>query len=513
MNFGTKENERMDTKLLEDILSCPTLPSLPSVAIRVLELTSDPDVKMDELAKEIQFDQGIAAKILRTVNSSFYGLRKRCSSIDHALIMLGLGPVKSLVLGFSLVSTVKGKDGDAFDYLGYWKRGLVTAVASKYAAEMIENKEIADEAFLAGLFQDIGMIAMHRTIGSEYLELIESTDGDHSKLAKLELDAYEIQHSTVGAMMCENWKIPYEIVIPVRYHDRPTACPQEFSQVARCVALGNLIAEILGSENPTEPLRKAYGKAASWLGLKEPQVDELLKEAGTTTKELGKLFSIDVGSVPDPEEVLAKADRQLIELAKTKQVESFAAKQLKELVNDSDGVDPITGTLSREGFTVAVREAFEAAKTGEYSLSVVQILLDGYESLREDKGDIVTDEIVIGTAVMLRRNFEHMGGVICRIADSVFAVVLPNIERAITTQYANACCEEFDTRLSTWVPDVEAIEGQLRVCMGVSTLDEDTRSIFKSPELLVKSATQALLAAKASDASTVRAFVARKDAA
>ena len=113
---------RMDTKLLDDILNCPSLPSLPAVAIRVLELTSDPDVRMDELAKEIQFDQGIAAKILRTVNSSFYGLRKRCSSIEHALVMLGLNPVKSLVLGFSLVSSVKGEEGDEFDYLGYWER-------------------------------------------------------------------------------------------------------------------------------------------------------------------------------------------------------------------------------------------------------------------------------------------------------------------------------------------------------------------------------------------------------
>ena len=71
---------------------------------------------MDELAKEIQYDQGIAAKILRTVNSSFFGLRRRCSSIDHALVMLGLGPVKSLVLGFSLVQTVSGEDGDELNF-------------------------------------------------------------------------------------------------------------------------------------------------------------------------------------------------------------------------------------------------------------------------------------------------------------------------------------------------------------------------------------------------------------
>ena len=248
----------MDTKLLDDILNCPSIPTLPAVAIRVLELTSDPDVKMDELAKEIQVDQGIAAKILRTVNSSFYGLRKRCSSIEHALVMLGLNPVKSLVLGFSLVSSVKGQEGDEFDYLGYWKRGLTSAVAAKFAAEMAGNKMITDEAFLAGLFQDIGMVAMHRTLDDKYLSIIKSTEGNHARLAKAELDSLEIQHAVVGAMMCENWKIPHEIVIPVRYHDRPTACPQEFSQTARCVALGNMIHTIMDSDNPTEPLRKAY---------------------------------------------------------------------------------------------------------------------------------------------------------------------------------------------------------------------------------------------------------------
>ena len=202
---------RMDTQLLDDILSCPTLPTLPSVAIRVLELTADPDVEMEQLAREIQYDQGIAAKILRTVNSSFFGLRRRCSSIEHALVMLGLGPVKSLVLGFSLVSTISGEEGDEFDYQAYWKRGLTSAIAGKYLAVQVENKTIIDEVFLAALFQDIGMIAMHRTLGEKYLEVVRETEGVHSKLAKLELDTFEIQHSTVGASLCEKWKMPYEI--------------------------------------------------------------------------------------------------------------------------------------------------------------------------------------------------------------------------------------------------------------------------------------------------------------
>ncbi len=71
----------MNHELLEEILSCPSLPSLPAVAVRVIEMTQNPNVKLDELASVIQNDQGLSAKILRTVNSSFYGLRQRCSTI------------------------------------------------------------------------------------------------------------------------------------------------------------------------------------------------------------------------------------------------------------------------------------------------------------------------------------------------------------------------------------------------------------------------------------------------
>lgn len=503
----------MDTQLLDDILTCQSLPSLPSVAIRVLELTSDPEVKMDELAAEIQFDQGIAAKILRTVNSSFFGLRRRCSSIEHALVMLGLGPVKSLVLGFSLVSSIKGEAGDEFDYASYWKRSLTCAVAGKYAAEQVGNKLIVDEAFLAGLFQDIGMIGLYRALGDDYLAVCNKAEGDHRVLAKLELDAFEIQHSSLGAMLCEKWKMPHEIVIPVRYHERPTACPQEFGQIARCVALGNLVHDVLESDEPTEALRRAYQRGMSWLGLKESQIDQIIKDTGESAKELGSLFNVDVGSMADADEVLAKADRQLIELAKNQKIEGFAAKQFSELILVEDGTDALTGTLTREGFAHAIREAYPHAQSGEYSLSVVQMVISGYDDLGNTIGVEAQDEVVIGTVVMLRRRFEPMGGVICRLSDSIFAVVLPAVERVDAVRESGACCLEFVQKLPVWVPESPGIAESVRVSIGVASIDEETRPMLTNADLLIKAASQAVLAARAGEGSTTRAFVPRKSAA
>lgn len=503
----------MDTQLLDDILSCPTLPSLPSVAIRVLELTSDPDVKMDELAKEIQYDQGIAAKILRTVNSSFFGLRRRCSSIEHALVMLGLGPVKSLVLGFSLVQTVSGDQSDEFDYQDYWQRGLTSAIAAKYAAEAVENKTIVDEVFLVGLFQDIGMIAMYRTIGDEYLKVVAETEGDHTQLAKLELNSYEMQHSTIGAMICEKWKMPYEITIPVRYHDRATACPSEHGQIARCVALGNLINEVLSADDPTEPLRNTYRKGMSWLGLSEAQIDEIIKQTGESTKELASLFSVEVGSIEDPEEVLARADRQLIEMARNQQIEGYAAKQFAELIMSDDGTDPLTGALTREGFAQAIKESFPSAHSGEHSLSLVQVVINQLDEVQASLGEHAQDEIVISSVVMLRRHFEPMGGVVCRLADSIFSVVLPTIERLDASRVAKTCCEEFSSRLSVWFPDTPDIDTLVSISMGVASVDDETRDVLSNADLLVKAASQAVVAAKSGGGSVVRAFIPRKSAA
>ena len=97
----------MNPEVLEKVLSCHKLPSLPAVAMRVVELTQDQKVSMRALAETIQNDQALTAKILKTVNSSLFGLRQKCSSINQAIIMLGMSAVKTLALGFSLVTAIK----------------------------------------------------------------------------------------------------------------------------------------------------------------------------------------------------------------------------------------------------------------------------------------------------------------------------------------------------------------------------------------------------------------------
>lgn len=500
----------MDTDLLTDILNCPSLPSLPAVAAQVLELTSDPDVKMSELADQITMDQALSAKVLRTVNSSFYGLRKRCTSIEKALIMLGLGPVKSLVLGFSLVSAFESQEGDQFDYISYWKRGLDTAIAAKIIADKKNFADEIDEAFLTGLLQDIGMIAMFRAMKTRYLQVVDSVDGDHSKLARLELKEFELQHAGVGAAIADKWKLPAEIGVPINYHERPTACPSEYSKVARCVALGNLVHIVLISENPTEALRNVYARGKTWLDLSESQIDEVITGTSDASKEMAKVLEIETGDREDAADILARADRKLITMTKDQEVESYSANEVDALAGDEDTLDKMTGVLNREGFKHAIRQVYTTVKPGEVDITVIQFSLSGMGDVLSSIGQQPHDDIVIGSAVILLKFFEPMGGAVCRLGQHDFGVVLPDVDRTSATRSASAFTEQFNQALARWIPDCDGIEELIQVHIGIATLDQGTALLFVSPEKLVLASTKAVKAAKTSPTSAIRSFVPKK---
>src|SRR5262245_24495269 len=173
----------MSSVTLEHVLSCPGLPSLPTVAVQVLNLARNPNVQLDQIARVIQNDPALCARILKTVNSSFFGLSKPCPTITRALAYLGLNTVKSLVLGFSLVDWIETSD-DVDDLQDYWRRSVCSAATARRLAAMVKGCD-PEEAFVAALVQDIGVLAMRRAIGPAYRNITSQCRGRHEMLADL----------------------------------------------------------------------------------------------------------------------------------------------------------------------------------------------------------------------------------------------------------------------------------------------------------------------------------------
>ncbi len=134
----------VDRPELDRVLSCSTLPTLPSVGLQVLQLTRNPNVSAEQIAKVIETDPALSAKVLKTVNSSLYSLKDPCTTIRRSLGYLGLAAVKSLVLGFSLMDSTKNMgDAGAQGMDEYWRRTIYAACGARAILERFEDNGVA----------------------------------------------------------------------------------------------------------------------------------------------------------------------------------------------------------------------------------------------------------------------------------------------------------------------------------------------------------------------------------
>lgn len=488
----------MNQRLLEQILACPTLPTLPTVAVRILQLTADADVSIDDVADVIEKDQGLSAKVLRTVNSPLYGLRQRCGSIPRAMVMMGLGPVKSLAVGFSLVSAVNDDSDLKFDYVGYWRRGLVTAASARIVAEELGIKE-ADEAFLGGLLQDVGMIALYRTLGADYLRVLETTGGDHRQLVKHELAALDTQHPDIGALLAQRWRLPDELVLPIKYHERPTAAPKSCCALIRCVAMGNLFHDTITDSDTVPALRRLYQRAREWFRLEPSRVDALLPRVTESATELGRLLRLETGDVPSAESILREAGSRLAELAIAHAPHGDDAGSSSHRSNAEHDFDPLTGVQCPDGFVRSLRDAYEHAVRNPGPLSLLRVGIAGLDSLARDEGSIAVDEAVLNVAAVLRREFAHLGGTIARLEPGGFAVLLPGTPRLAALRGA----ESVASLLASVDPNGN--RHPVSVAIGVATLDDRSARSIGSPQAFLGVATEEMESARSvPDASRVR---------
>ncbi len=488
----------MRKDVLDEILSCPSLPSLPAVAVRVIELTSDPNVKLADLGRVVEADQALATKILRTVNSSFYGLRQKCGSIQKALVMLGLNPVKSLALSFSLVKAVEdGHDGCTFDFTSYWRRGLYTAVASRIFGRIADIPD-PDEAFFGGLLQDVGMIAMHRALGARYDEILRSVS-HHRDLASAELEALEVQHPDIGAMLAERWNLPTQIALPVKYHERPTAAPASCVPLIRCVATGNLCHDVLTDTDPTESLRRLYARAEQWFELKPIQIDEALKRVAAGVREMASVLRLSTGAQADVDDVLRVANDRLVEIAREEPNRTEAGSTSP--VFDMYEKDPTTGLGTVGAFHASMRAALDAGEQLGQAVSVIQVRIAETDTPTAQSD---ATETLLGVATLLNKHFQPLGAVVCRASENVFGIVVIGTGRLAAQRVAEEFRADLELTGARW-----AKHGGTAVTasIGVVGIEQGNQLPFTKPEHFTAATLHALQACETAGGNCVRAFV------
>jgi len=217
------------------------LHSSPTIALRVMELTKDPEFEMADVVACLEHDPALAASVLRLVNSSYYGLAQSVTSLQHALAYLGRRSLRLTMLSFGLVKTlVNGTPAECHQV--YWKRSLTMGAAARQCAEMAGNRGAeAETAFAAGLLADLGMLVMFQLETEKYVEL--SFESDHLlELVKQEREVFGFDHLAVSQRLLTKWHLPAELVEAVANHH--TYLPVS-PQLNHILLAANLLSEVL----------------------------------------------------------------------------------------------------------------------------------------------------------------------------------------------------------------------------------------------------------------------------
>ncbi len=479
---------------LERILQSDRLPTIPAVAVRVIELVQRPDVSLDELGAMIERDPALAARVLRMANSGFYGRPRSISRVRDAVLVLGLRTVKTLALGFTLVADLRAREGPGLDHTWLWQRSLYAAIVARAVAGRA-GLRIGDEAFLGGLFHLLGVIALESALGDEYRAVAAEAGRDVALLRLRETERFGVDHCRVGAALAERWNLPPALVDGVRHADDPSRAPLETAQLVMCIHAGAAGADVILGDRPGEQLA-ALRTACERLGIAGGIADELVAGALADGTTLAATLDIPASCL-EPEEVLARANEALLRLTIESERENAALQAEREQLIQQASTDVLTGVANRRHFHEFLEEHFRLAARYGTPLSLFLVDLDHFKQLNDTYGHLVGDEVLRAVAARMRSVLRD-ADLLARFGGEEFVVVLPSTPLDGAVQSAERVREALASR------PVEAAGQAIPVTasFGVSAYRADA---LMTPEWLIKEADLALYEAKRAGRNCVRA--------
>ena len=243
-----KSNFKYKARLRSIVSKIKDLPTLPDVVTKIMEMTGDTKSSAEDIAEVIARDQALTVKVLRIANSALYGLRQGVSSLDRAVMTLGLKAVRNLALNVSVAATFPpSADGGYFDRGKFWEHAVGCAVISKVLAKGVgyPNDKL-EEVFTAGLLHDVGKIVLDRYLHEEFDEVVKLAIDENIPIIEAENNLLGVTHTEVGHWLSFMWKLPEELQWVIYSHHNPEGAIKEARSLAAIVNLADIFCREKG---------------------------------------------------------------------------------------------------------------------------------------------------------------------------------------------------------------------------------------------------------------------------
>ncbi len=211
----------MTTELSRTILNqVDAFPALPATVSNVITITGNPESSAQDLMEAVLPDQAMCLTILKIANSAFFGLPRKVSTIDKAVMVLGFNEIRNIVLGKAVFNSFREAYRKNRELINiFWEHSFLTGLAAKIIAEDI--KISPSEAFIAGLIHDIGKLAILVSLNGDYSTVLESSSSDPVNAYLEEQELLSIGHDEVGYRLLKRWLFPKSLLYTTAYHHKP----------------------------------------------------------------------------------------------------------------------------------------------------------------------------------------------------------------------------------------------------------------------------------------------------
>ncbi len=443
------------------------LPTLPTVAIRALELCQRENLDLEEIAKLVGNDPALAARVMKAANSPAFSWRDEVRTLTNAVTLLGVNAVRTLILSSSLLRDAR--DGQIAAVSSYWKRSVLAALSAREIAAEI-GFGLREEAFLAALLQDIGMLALRQLGDPVYQDLLQTAAQDHDRVGAGERNIFGCDHTEVGAWLVGRWRLPdcFRIAISHSHHPPPDELEAELGEdlttLLRTTALSGSVADIWIRPDASGAAQRAHIEARKIIGQPGFALENVVRRLVAAIPQAASLFQIDLGDAASIARVAEQAEEAL---AIANVAEGGAAAEApageatgggrRRLPDPQPEYDPETRLPTRAFAERYLQESLAEAARLDAPVGLILAEVDAWGELstrlRPEQVTTLLQEVARRLGSRLRRS-----DIVARVVEGKFLFVLPETGRAGVVVVAERsrkliCTEDYDIGAG-WSPRV-----------------------------------------------------------
>ena len=405
------------------------LPTLPGIAIKLLQAVQKQEPNINEISKILSSDIALAAKILKMVNSSFYSLSSRITTVDHAIKLLGLNTVKNLALSFSLITVLHKKGGVNINYAQFWKDSLLGAIATKSIAKTIHPSSVED-AFFLGLLQDIGSLALACCLPEQYCVILSESNRHVAQYHQMENHHLGLNHMEVGEYLTKSWGLPAAFYIPIGHHHDPSQLSEkdaDCSTRTKLLHLSSLYIDVFNTPDINIQLKtidhfiQQYGFTGKF------NTADLAKEIHQQAQDVFPIFDIQLKDDKDYANLLEKAKLEVAKLSFEMINELLEKNKEIQSLREQTNLDGMTSILNYKGFCEAFGRELSRAERYKSPLSLIFADIDYFKNVNDTFGHQAGDHALKAVAVCLKKGIRE-SDILARYGGEEFALILPETD-------------------------------------------------------------------------------------